>query len=130
MDGLTHCQHSLVEPTVEGKLMMTGLHDLEQDNGGNCGIYDDRPPACRSYSCMWLDGHGAGDDRPDKSGMLCDNVKKIDGCFQAKPIWGGAQDSEAGRLAVERISRSSGLPALVAGFPETHMVRCVGRGIA
>ena len=84
---------------------------------------------CEDYKCAWLLGYGNEDDRPDKSGMLVDTVQNIENCWEAKPIWAGAQDRPNGYAAVERISRDSNRPVAVASFPERHMVRIVGRGV-
>lgn len=40
-----------------------------------CGIYEDRPPSCRSYFCLWADEKAAALDlpdwgRPDRTGVL------------------------------------------------------------
>jgi hypothetical protein len=35
-----------------------------------CSIYKDRPTACHTYRCAWLQGLGTPDMRPDKSGLL------------------------------------------------------------
>ena len=40
-------------------------------NGKGCGIYETRPPVCRSYYCGWWYFAELRDDwRPDKSGVL------------------------------------------------------------
>jgi hypothetical protein len=62
--------------------------------------------------------------------MLIDTIKPIHNCIQAKALWDGAHDEPAGIEAVERMARQVDAPALVAAFPETHMVRVVGRGPA
>ena len=106
------------------------LRDSSGDgyNGGGCSIYGEYPSTCRDYRCSWLLGEGAEEDRPDLCGVLIDTVLPIDNCLQAKPIRKGAGDSELGDAAIHRMSRSSGKPVLVARFPETQMVRVVGRG--
>jgi hypothetical protein len=35
-----------------------------------CSIYETRPNGCRNYSCLWLEGLGTEDDRPDKLHIL------------------------------------------------------------
>lgn len=115
-EGLTPC-HNLFEFAADGH------------TGGGCAVYDDKPSVCNQYICEWLRGHGADEDRPDRSGILADNVLRIANAIQCKPIRDGAQDTVEGVAAVERISRSSETPCLVCGFPETHMIRAVGRGV-
>lgn len=125
--ALTHCPHvELLD--INSDLNFTGKHDCATGKG-NCKIYDSRPSVCQGYKCMWLFGYGDEEDRPDKSGVLIDRILPIENCLQAKPIKPGAQDTEEGRGAVERISRDAGCPVAVASFPETSMVRIVGRGI-
>jgi len=34
--------------------------------GKGCSIYAKRPFACKRYSCVWLQGKGSENDRPDK----------------------------------------------------------------
>ena len=44
--------------------------DAEAGDAGGCAIYHDRPASCRSFRCLWLDGHLGEDDRPDKLGVI------------------------------------------------------------
>src|SRR5262249_53138238 len=44
--------------------------DCEHLTPGGCGIYPDRPEACREYHCLWRMGWGRPEDRPDRSGVL------------------------------------------------------------
>ena len=37
-----------------------------------CGIYETRPPICRGYRCLWLQGGLEDDERPDRTGGLVD----------------------------------------------------------
>lgn len=41
-------------------------HECEQ----GCGIYAQRPGCCRSFQCLWLQGHLGEDDRPDRLGVI------------------------------------------------------------
>ncbi|MEM9416536.1 MAG: hypothetical protein AAGA29_13830 [Planctomycetota bacterium] len=38
--------------------------------GDGCAIYAQRPDCCRDFTCLWLQGHMAEDDRPDKLGVV------------------------------------------------------------
>lgn len=40
-----------------------------------CAIYDRRPKECRVYTCSWLDGEGAEQDRPDRCGIFFETFK-------------------------------------------------------
>lgn len=105
------------------------LKDKICDDGKNCTDYDNRPmPAC-SYTCMWRYGYGEDEDRPDISGIMVDNVPPIENALRAIPLSLGAQDTPEARLAVERISRQRNQPILVCSYPETKLVRFVGRGV-
>lgn len=35
-----------------------------------CGDYAERPPSCRNFRCMWLEGQFSDQDRPDHSGAI------------------------------------------------------------
>lgn len=104
------------------------LEPCQHQSDAGCAIYETRPEPCQGYSCMWLYGYGADADRPDRSGVLVDNLLPIAGAVQCKPLRAGAADTPEGNRAIRRIARARNQPALVAGFPETHMVRVVGRG--
>ncbi|MFI4861157.1 MAG: hypothetical protein ACIAXF_10790 [Phycisphaerales bacterium JB063] len=38
--------------------------------GSGCAVYADRPACCRDFTCLWLQGHLAEEDRPDKLGVV------------------------------------------------------------
>ncbi len=38
--------------------------------GEGCTIYENRPEACRSFTCAWLNGAGGEDLRPDRFGVM------------------------------------------------------------
>lgn len=105
------------------------LKDCPHQCASGCSIYEDRPEVCKGYSCAWRYGLGAEQDRPDKTGMLIDNLLRINGALQAKPMHEGAWEDVKAKRAVHRMSRQSRLPVLVAGYPETHIVEVVGRGV-
>ena len=37
-----------------------------------CSIYETRPKACREFACLWLNGKGEENDRPDILGIMMD----------------------------------------------------------
>jgi hypothetical protein len=49
--------------------------------GHGCGIYPDRPVACRAFACMWLSGEELPDElkRPDKAHYVIDEAADIIG---------------------------------------------------
>ena len=49
-----------------------GLPCEHQREGGGCSIHETRPRICRAYSCLWLSGGLAPEDRPDQLGAIVD----------------------------------------------------------
>lgn len=45
-----------------------------------CGVYETRPPSCRVWRCVWLQGHFGEGARPDKIGVVV-TAKEDDGEF-------------------------------------------------
>lgn len=45
---------------------------LGPDVAGGCGIHARRPPVCRGYRCLWLQGGLEDDERPDRTGAVVD----------------------------------------------------------
>lgn len=37
-----------------------------------CTVYDTRPAECAEYVCLWLEGFGEDENRPDKLGAIID----------------------------------------------------------
>ena len=93
-----------------------------------CGDYENRPPVCSAYKCMWLYGNGEDEDRPDISGVIVDNSLRLKNGLQAKPLFKGAESLPRGREAIRRISNHRDQPVLVCSFPEKRLVRVDGRG--
>ena len=78
---------------------------------------------------MWLYGNGETEDRPDKSGVMVDNAIPVVGALRAIPVREGAANTPEGSRAITNISRDRDQPVLVCAFPETRLVRIVGRGV-
>lgn len=49
-----------------------GVDCEHQRAGGGCGIHASRPPICRAYHCLWLQGGLEDDERPDRTGGIVD----------------------------------------------------------
>lgn len=49
-----------------------GVDCEHQRAGGGCGIHESRPPICRAYHCLWLQGGLEDDERPDRTGGIVD----------------------------------------------------------
>jgi Fe-S-cluster containining protein len=118
-DGMSHCPHVLAaEDEDPGKRVCY--------NGAGCSIYENRPVVCKDYRCEWLNGHGNEEDRPDRCGILVDRLRGVENAIECKPIWQNAASEKEGWEAIQRISKSKGMPALVMSFYERHLVRVVG----
>ena len=48
------------------------IHQRSGEASGGCGIHDTRPPVCRAYRCLWLQGGLEDDERPDRIGGVVD----------------------------------------------------------
>lgn len=47
------------------------MHLINRRDGGKwCGIYDERPPACQEFRCLWLQCFGVAAERPDRLGVI------------------------------------------------------------
>lgn len=104
---------------------------LRAEGEDNCTMQEHKPPSCAGYGCAWLQGYGGSDDRPDRCGVLIDDVSQpgpIHNALVAKPLWFGAEDEEDGRRAMEVVSREADVPVLVLQFTEFKLRRVVGRG--
>jgi len=55
-----------------------------------CAIYEDRPGPCATYSCMWLLGWAAEDDRPDKLGLIFECNTALPGVCMVNVVRPGA----------------------------------------
>jgi hypothetical protein len=103
--------------------------------GNSCGIYETRPTHCREYICAWLFGYGNEEDRPDKSGVILDNIEWVPGSIVAKQLWRSAAMTKRGRDAINRISNEMDKPVLVLRSgklrgtnPAEQYIACVGKG--
>ena len=116
---MRHCKHVDADiPEVPGESVCY--------TGKGCTIYEDRPDEpCKGYRCEWINGHGADEDRPDRSGILIDRTKDIGNAVEVKPLWPDAADTPEGQETIERVARSKGMAALVLSFYERRLVRVV-----
>jgi len=95
------------------ELAKPAFSECAHECSSGCGAYAERPPSCRDFRCLWLDGHLTEDDRPDKLGVIFttthdDQVGVHPLIVEAKPR--GAE-SDAVRNAVTRLTEKS--PVLV-----------------
>lgn len=47
------------------------------DKGKGCKIYDTRPQGCRDFNCLWLQGVGEEELRPDKSWVVLSGLLRV-----------------------------------------------------
>jgi hypothetical protein len=70
-NGCTMCCRVLRVEADDGTLL-SGANEwcAHCTVGKGCGIYAERPKACRVYACLWREGAFRDEDRPDKSKLL------------------------------------------------------------
>jgi hypothetical protein len=66
----TACCTTLAIEEIEKPAFAACAHDRSGSGGRGCGVYTDRPSACRNFRCLWLDGHLGERDRPDRLGVI------------------------------------------------------------
>jgi hypothetical protein len=82
---------------------VVGVHELnkptytkcEHQCQSGCGIYEQRPPSCASYYCLYQAGiFGVGDEmRPDNLGVIFDfRTTKVGDAIGAWEVWENAAD--------------------------------------
>lgn len=117
--GVTNCAHV----RLRGSEVLRSVPQMSSvDDGKNCTIHGDQmPDVCREYECLWLQGHGSEEHRPDVCGILIDRSHDIGGAIQCKPLWSGADKAADGREAIAAIAASTGMVALVTTYLEARL---------
>ena len=89
----------------------------EHNTGTGCGIYDTRPQSCRAFECLWLQGHGLPEQRPDRLGLTLDPTVK-DGplgkageVIVAREVWPGSASHPRAVVFLNKLSTA--LPVYV-----------------
>ena len=83
----------------KGEPLTTAHVPCKHQGSGGCAIYDTRPGPCAQYSCMWLLGWGADEDRPDRLGLLLEvNAREPDICFVNETRTGAVREPRASAL--------------------------------
>ena len=92
------------------------------NEAGCCGIYEDRPAACRKFECGWLVGNFHDDFRPDRIGIVVYQVdsevgkgiclaESRQGALDSAPAREIAEEIEdAGMLVMKREAAQSAPP--------------------
>jgi Fe-S-cluster containining protein len=80
-----------------------GQDCAHQRGTGGCGIYASRPPICRGYRCLWLQGGLEDDERPDATGGIVDLESRGTGVgLSIREVRTGAFDDSAALHAIAR----------------------------
>lgn len=66
------CSHCCTILRVDPLGKAAGVDCEHQRGERGCGIYETRPPICRAYRCLWLQGGLEDDERPDRTGGIVD----------------------------------------------------------
>lgn len=61
----TACCSTMIVPELN-----KGAHRKCQHANEGCVIYEQRPPTCADWDCLWVLGHFRDRDRPDKTGYV------------------------------------------------------------
>lgn len=86
-----------------------------------CSIYAERPTPCRVYSCLWREGFGLREHRPDKLGVIFDLVRE--GVFatnkvvMAREVFAGSSKLQKVRVLLDTFSHSMVVAILPAEGP-------------
>jgi hypothetical protein len=122
---MKHCPYlTLPGAVVGGMAYYTGKHC-----DGNCKLHGTalKPDTCVKYECLWLQGYGGEEDRPDKSVIIFDENSDIENAIEAKPLANNIENTEAGAELIEKMSRETGKPVIVLDFYKRKVHRIVGR---
>lgn len=117
------------EPCPKLKDDLNGTHGCHGKE--NCTIHDTRPERCKEYICAWLYGYGEEEDRPDKSGIMIDNIEWVPGSIIAKQMWRSARCTKEGKAALNNISEDMDKPVIVLHHKPVRgdeYVEVIGRG--
>lgn len=101
------------------------------EKGYGCRIYERKPETCTKYNCAWLLGVvGEEEDRPDKLGLIVDNVGVIENTIVVKPTSPGKESTPEGIEFINNTSKKLGIPIIVIEYDQVGINRVVGRGLA
>jgi hypothetical protein len=134
--AMCHCPHLILKGPIpkgrengdreDNQVLYTGA-----SCDGGCGIHDqDRASICSEYRCLWLEGYGDEEDRPDRSLMIFDRGPGTKNSIVARPASNGREEEPAGRALIEKMSRLLDVPVIVIGFYHRVPQEIVGRAVA
>lgn len=93
-----------------------------QDGCSGCSRYDERPPTCSEFACMWREGFIEGDERrrPDQLGLMFVtqlNTEKSGLYVDVWELWEGAASNHPGRWIVEAFASKYKVSIRYYGVP-------------
>jgi len=96
----------------------------------NCTIHKTKPKDCIAYNCLWAQGFGLEEDRPDKTFFIFDEYPKIKNAAQAKMIKPGQKDTPKGRALLQRWSKLLMRPIIVISYSVPRLpLEVIGRSV-
>jgi len=101
------------DPVLETFLKPPGVWCKHCDKGRGCRLWSkpERPNACQTFDCAWLDGNFDQEDRPDKAKLVVEAQQNtLAGTVLL--LWGLAPDSLRSSFAEERKRET-----LLLGYP-------------
>jgi hypothetical protein len=124
--AMQHCPYLRLPESIE----KNAIYYTGKNCENNCTVIGtDKRPKCCNYTCCWLQGFGDEEDRPDLSLILFDRTHKISNAIEAKPLVDNQEQTEEGRILIDKMSRLTGKLAIVACFGEGRIRRVVGRPV-
>lgn len=90
------CCRLLAAPDIGKEADAPCPHARSGRGRSGCGIYDERPPLCAAYECVWLQGAFRPQDKPSRLGLVFDTLAR--------------QDTEAGTVLCARKVSPGPLP--------------------
>ena len=118
--GCEHCPNLHLSDQIKPNTMQ-----LSSEEPVKCGIYRERPDVCEGYKCLWIQGHGNEEDRPDRALVLIDTTHRIENGIECKPLAPGVEETPEVKATIGRMMKSTGCAAIVTDFYERRFVRIV-----
>lgn len=120
----TACCHSLVIEELDKPAFTACGHAC----ASGCNAYEQRPGSCRNFRCLWLDGHLAEEDRPDKLGVIFTTAhdERVGPHPMIVEYTPGMADDPAIREAVERLTEKSPVLVLTPAGGTFHPAQSAG----
>lgn len=85
-----------------------GYTPCENLCAAGCSVYEQRPPTCSGYTCLWRAGILVGDERrrPDQLGLMFTVEDLVSGlAVEAWELWDGAASDHPGRGVIDAVAK-------------------------